>query len=100
MPEAATTVAFRRVVDRRLAKDPNRRWQSARDVMLELESIALAEGGRAKPLWAWAARAPVLGWIVAAVFAVLSLLLGLARWRASEEPGVVRFSISPPEKAT
>src|SRR5713101_7252309 len=62
--------ALEHVVRRCLAKDPERRWQSARDVALELEEIA--KGGQSPETIRRPARG-VVGWVVAAA---LLLLLG------------------------
>ncbi|HYM09412.1 MAG TPA: hypothetical protein VEU62_01700, partial [Bryobacterales bacterium] len=92
--------ALRRLVSRCLAKDPARRWQSARDVMLELEAISLGEGGRARAPLPWVPSAFALGWMLAVIFAVASLALAFAWWRRSPaEIAPIRFSIPPPENA-
>jgi eukaryotic-like serine/threonine-protein kinase len=89
--------ALDRVVRRSLAKDPDRRWQSARDVALELDEISRA------PVTATVAgprprRREFAGWIVAASLFLALLLALFAPWqRSPPTPGApVRFTVSPP----
>lgn len=89
--------ALARAIDRCLAKDPEDRWQSARDLMLELEWIAGAgseERGKstARSLWPqW------LAWIVSLVLAVALLLVAMTSNRPGKKPPVARLSMSLPE---
>src|SRR6266849_1421737 len=65
--------ALDHVVRTCLAKEPDARWQTAHDVLVELKWIAQAKAAQAPPRQA---RMPVqLGWIAAAVFGALSLTL-------------------------
>jgi Tol biopolymer transport system component len=88
-----------RVVRKCLAKDPEDRWQSARDVASELEWIrgsgsgpAMARSPRAKAGWgAWIA-APV---VAVALAAILLLLRSRAPSRAPT--GTLRFEVPPPQ---
>src|SRR5687767_611605 len=90
--------ALDRIVRRCLVKDPEGRWQSARDVALELDEIARS------PVTAKTAAAPVgrrsdfAAWIVAAglLIALLASLFG--PWRRAPSAGVVpvRFTVPPP----
>jgi eukaryotic-like serine/threonine-protein kinase len=82
-----------RVVKRCLAKDPDRRWQSARDVQLELESIRESDSLPTAPpqrQWKWPALA-ALGFVLALLFGVL--------WRqqAAHELSPLAASILPPD---
>jgi Tol biopolymer transport system component len=104
-PPAISTIspmsppAFDRVVRTCLAKDPDDRWQTAHDVMLELKWVA--EGGSAAGL-----PAPVvtkrrnrerLAWGTAALLAVIAAvaIFGYLR-RAPQASPTVRASILPP----
>jgi hypothetical protein len=88
------------VVSRCLAKDPEERWQSARDVVAQLEWIA--EGGsRVGPPAIVADRPRVrerLAWIAFALASVAVVGLGIA-WarRAPVPPPTVTFSMPMPE---
>ena len=74
-----TPPALSRLISRALEKDPDRRWQSIRDVIWELESIPLtsAEG----PLAASAVR-KVLGWKSVAAAILLTAIGSGALFRA------------------
>jgi len=81
-----------------LKKDPDERWQTARDLSLELEW--LAEEAPAAPAVARRARGR-FAWSLAAVLLV-GLVASLPSWiraRHSETVSAVRFSVSPPEGA-
>jgi Tol biopolymer transport system component len=99
-----TPPAFDRVVKTCLAKDPEDRWQTAHDVMLELKWVA--EGGSAAglpaPVVARRKSREKLAWGLAAVFAVgmIASALGAMRfWKAAAQTRTVRVSILPPPKA-
>ena len=91
------------IVQRCLAKDPDERWQSARDVMLELKSLT---GGmsvndhRAASMRRWS-------WTLLVSTVAASLLIALvALWnmRSPSAPAAqargARFSLLPPEHTT
>jgi Tol biopolymer transport system component/tRNA A-37 threonylcarbamoyl transferase component Bud32 len=86
-----------RVLQRCLAKDPDERWQSVRDLKAEIEWIANTPAIEAtsKP-----ARSRS-GWIAAVIATLAALTLGAmlwAPWRsAPDPPKVVRFQITAPE---
>ncbi len=87
-----------RLVRKCLAKDPEDRWQSARDVGTELEWIRGSGSGPA----AATAQRPKHGkgaWIAAAALAsaVAALLLLRARPPNPSLPGSIRFEVPPPE---
>jgi predicted Ser/Thr protein kinase len=87
--------ALDRVLQRCLAKEPDERWQSARDVRAALEVAeegeAVAEApGRGR----WSARA---GWLAAAALLVLVLLFAPWRGHPPSSADLVRFTIYPPE---
>ncbi|HXG71162.1 MAG TPA: protein kinase [Gemmatimonadaceae bacterium] len=94
--------ALDRVVRRCLAKDPEDRWQSARDVVLELGEIARAPQSSTTPTSQRSRRRDAAGWILAAglMLALLAMLVGPWR-RATVEPAApVRFTVSPPRDTT
>ena len=89
------------VVKRCLAKDLDERWQTARDVMLELEWIG--EGPETAPLpTAAPSLRQWLGWITTAILAVaLACFALLYPPRATKfPPGTVRFTVLPPADST
>ena len=94
--------ALNHIVARCLAKDPDDRWQSARDLMHELKWVAdggvsldsAAQTTSPAPRSAWS-RA--LTWTAAAaalVFAIAWLAVW-APWRAAAPPRVTRMTITP-----
>jgi serine/threonine protein kinase/WD40 repeat protein len=98
-----TPPAFDRVVRTCLAKDPEDRWQTAHDVMLELKWVA--EGGSAAglpaPVVARRRSRERLAWIVAGVLAASTVgltILELRRPRSTTP--VIRSSVLPPEKTS
>ena len=97
--------AFDHVVERCLAKNPNDRWQTARDLKLELTWIAGAPSapGSSLPRRARPAR-EATAWIVAAVTSVIAAtsLLVIARRGAVETASTTstRFALAPPARAT
>jgi eukaryotic-like serine/threonine-protein kinase len=97
---ALTPPALDRVVQRCLEKDPEDRWQSARDVAAELKWIA--EGGSKVGLPAIVTvkrrTREHLAWTAFGVAAVTALGFAVA-WtrRAPESPAIVRFPLPIPE---
>ncbi len=95
-----TPPALERIVARCLAKDPEDRWQTARDITAELEWVA--QGGSRVGL------APVVAvrrrmrervaWAGCALGAIAAIAFGIA-WmrRAPEPPALVRFALPTPE---
>jgi Tol biopolymer transport system component len=95
--------ALDHVVRTCIAKDPDARWQAARDVLAELKWIAEAGSQAAIPASAAARRSSRerLAWVTA-VAALLTLAL-VAFVHLREEPAEansVRFLVAPPEKVT
>jgi Tol biopolymer transport system component len=90
-----------RLLKRCLAKDPDDRWQSARDVKAALELIAEPSiSVQAAPVPA-VRKAPVLPWLVAGT--LLAGLAGLAFIHFREvslRAGIVTFQIPAPENTT
>ncbi len=75
--------ALDRLLQLCLAKDPDDRWQSARDLKAELEWIASSLGEATASLTRSPSRFGRLPWIAAAVLAVVAVGLGLAAYRAT-----------------
>ncbi|HEV2422601.1 MAG TPA: protein kinase [Candidatus Acidoferrales bacterium] len=92
--------ALNRCIARCLAKDPDRRWQNAGDLAIELRWIAEdapvdPSTERVQP----GARYHPMGWILAALFLVLATAAGAAwLWfpRATTIPRVTRFAVTLP----
>ena len=95
--------ALDRVIRACLAKDPDDRWQTAHDVMLQLRWIS--EGGSKAGVAAPVAKRRVvrerLAWSVAALAMALAIVFaaGFIR-RAPKRPPLVHFSIETPEKVS
>jgi len=94
--------ALDRVVRRCLVKDPDGRWQSARDVAIELDEIARAPvtPTSAVAVVPGARRRDLAGWIAAGVLLAL-LLVSLLVPRRSPAPTLpkLRVTIPPPASA-
>src|SRR5438093_6524597 len=66
--------ALDHVVERCLAKNPDDRWQTARDLKMELEWLAGAGSISAQPMWtAPAGRRRLLTWTTAAVVLLVTI---------------------------
>jgi eukaryotic-like serine/threonine-protein kinase len=94
-----TTPPLDRVIRTCLAKDPDERFQNARDLKtallwaMETAPIAGSAGALSKPSRVW------LPWVIVAPFALAAAALAFVHFRekAPEAP-VTRLSITPPEK--
>jgi Tol biopolymer transport system component/predicted Ser/Thr protein kinase len=96
--ESLQPPALERVVKTCLAKDPDARWQTAREVRLGLEwsagsGTAIVSAG-AHPRSRWRERAV---WIGVAVVLVALSIVATRRWQTSPAVEVTRFAIYPPE---
>jgi eukaryotic-like serine/threonine-protein kinase len=90
-----TPPAFEHVVAKCLEKDPEDRWQSARDVAQELRWIGEGGSQAGMPAAVVATRRPRLAWSVAAIVAVVAVAAAAIAWRlyrSIEAPQVMRFS--------
>ena len=87
-----------------LAKDPDERWQTARDLKDELEWMSSApEAGSALPaVQQQRLRYGSLPWVVSGVFAFAAIALGILSYRhvSEEPPRVLKLSVPPPKNAT
>jgi Tol biopolymer transport system component len=99
-PPLAGAPVLDRIVRGCIAKDPERRWQSAQDVALQLatsgESLAAAAGPppRRMPAWIpWAAAVLAAGVAIAAVAVRPAPQAGAA-------PSPVAFTVAPPQGLT
>ena len=99
--EPLTPPALERLVRKCLAKDPEERWQSARDLAGELEWIAAPPAGEAAPAAGRKPAPPRFRWawpVAAALVFLAALPFVVAYFRpAPAEPSPVRFTIAPPE---
>ena len=83
-PPIAASASLDRIVRGCLRKDPDRRWQSAQDVALQLGEVE--ERDRTQAAIAGTARSRALPWIVAATAAVVALVSLLFAWRLQSAP--------------
>jgi eukaryotic-like serine/threonine-protein kinase len=86
------------VVSRSLAKDPENRWQSARDLVLELRSIADHDTPRAGARARQRKRDPMLAVAVLAVTLIAATAVYLLRAPVDAPP--VRLTFMPPATLT
>jgi serine/threonine protein kinase len=95
--------ALDRLIGRCLAKDPDDRWQTARDLMHELRAIGApstsVSGTAAVPAAkAAAARSSPLPWVIAAVALIAALALGFVVLSQRRTPDAsTQLSLLPPE---
>lgn len=92
-----TPPGLEHLIQRCLAKDPDDRWQSARDVAEELRWIGEAgsQAGVAGPVVQRRKSRERLAWSLAAVSMAMAIVAGLAAWRVAgkrEAPRVMRFA--------
>src|SRR5438093_416125 len=89
--------SFDRLVKTCLAKDPDDRWQTARDVELQLATLAEgASAPRQAGLSARPERSRWLPWLVAAAGVAIAVLATYRRGPAALLPAPIRFTVPPP----
>jgi Tol biopolymer transport system component/predicted Ser/Thr protein kinase len=95
--------ALDRTLKHCLAKDPDERWQSVRDVAFEIRWIAAGESDAAKQATAKAGF-PRVAWIMAAVAAVALIAVAGLSWRDFHRPSqpltLARFTVPMPADFT
>jgi len=96
-PDARLPQALDHVIERCLAKNPADRWQTARDVKLELEWIAAGGDGsaRARPQRRWRRR-EAIAWTVAAAATIVAAATAVRRDDPAPAVEVTRFIVAPP----
>ena len=91
--------ALDRLLRRCLEKDPDARWQSARDLSAALELVGTSESVAER---AAQVKSPLYTWLPWAVSGVLALALGTLVWihNGQDTPAAepVRFQLVPPER--
>jgi Tol biopolymer transport system component len=100
--QAMSPPSLDHVVRKCLEKDPEDRWQSARDVMAELQWIASGGSGAGLPGVVSSRRVREgVAWTAFVLAAVAALALGLAFFlRPAERPALMRFQVPNPEGVT
>jgi len=99
-----TPPALGRVIETCLAKDPDQRWQTAHDLLLQLKWIAEAgsQAGMPAPVVARRRSRERLGWIVAVLLLIpliAAVALSLVHLRETRAPArAIRFLLNVPEK--
>jgi Tol biopolymer transport system component len=92
--------ALDRLIRTCLAKDPADRWQSARDVGLQLRAISQSAPTTAPTVTRRAVPARSLFWVVAGVaLGLAAAALWLARAPRQQPVPTIRFSVPPPANA-
>ena len=92
-------LAFDRVVKTCLAKDPDDRWQTAHDVMLELKWVAEAgsQAGVPTPVIAKRQTRERIAWLFGTLAVLCAAVLGFFWFRLQQKPApVLKFSITAP----
>jgi hypothetical protein len=81
LEEASVPASFRQIVCHCLEKEPEKRFQSARDLAFALETLASPAGGRTQRLKTPGSRTRIVPWAVAGVLLVAVLMLVGNQWR-------------------
>jgi len=75
LEQAGIPVSLRQIVDHCLEKEPENRFQSARDLAFSLETLSDTPGGRVRRLGMPKVQAKILPWAVAGLLLIVTLLL-------------------------
>jgi hypothetical protein len=89
LEQASVPVSFRQIVSHCLEKEPEKRFQSARDLAFALDTLADSSGTRAMRLKAPRSRAQIVPWAVAGVLLVAILGLLGNQWR--QKPAAISY---------
>jgi eukaryotic-like serine/threonine-protein kinase len=79
--QSSIPVSFQQIVRHCLEKEPENRFQSARDLAFALDTLSSTSGGRATRLRPPQSQARIVPWAVAGVLLVATLLLLGNQWR-------------------
>ena len=95
--DPTTPPALDRIVRRCLAKDPDERWQDARDVEFQLQAIGETLQSLSAPAPPAAKRRERLAWaLAAAALAVGGMAIPVTRYLLAPEPAVTRLDVVTP----
>ena len=87
LDQAAIPAGYQDVIQHCLEKEPERRFQSAKDLAFALQTLAGTASGRTIPLPApKPKRKSLLPWVIAAVLAMATVLLGIGQLFQSAAP--------------
>jgi len=92
-PAITTSPSLDRIVRGCLRKDPDRRWQSAQDVAMQLGEVE--ERDRSDTPAGRGVKARALPWIVAGVATAVALAMGVVAWRLQSSRAEPSASLAP-----
>jgi serine/threonine protein kinase len=81
LEEAGIPLAFQQVIHHCLEKDPENRFQSARDLAFALDTLAVASGGRSRRGNVSRRRAAIIPWALSGLLLAATLLSVAVQWR-------------------